>query len=161
MYYGNATPQKCAVSGTDLENLEEKLQIAKSWSHKTEPASRTPSLSVLSPRAECLQILALWQNPDKGWLLEQNPDKYWLSGQNPDKRWLSGQNPDKYWLPGQNPDKHWLPEMALWVEYALESEFRCRLILQAESWLSKSKTCHTLLSKKSIHLSNPSNPWVS
>lgn len=109
--------------------------------HKTEPASRTPSLSVLSPRAECLQILALWQNPDKGWLLEQNPDKYWLSG--------------------QNPDKHWLPEMALWVEYALESEFRCRLILQAESWLSKSKTCHTLLSKKSIRLSNPSNPWVS
>lgn len=141
VYYGNATPQKCAVSGTDLENLEEKLQIAKSWSHKTEPASRTPSLSVLSPQAECLQILALWQNPDKGWLLEQNPDKYWLSG--------------------QNPDKHWLPEMALWVEYALESEFRCRLILQAESWLSKSKTCQTLLSKKSIHLSNPSNPWVS
>lgn len=139
-----------------------QVQTQRTWRRSCRllnPGAIKPSLLVEHLHSQCC-------------LPEPNAYKYWLSGRILTKAgsssriltnasWLSGQNPDKYWLPGQNPDKHWLPEMALWVEYALESEFRCRLILQAESWLSKSKTCQTLFSKKSIRLSNPSNPWVS
>lgn len=132
-----------------------QVQTQRTWKRSCRllnPGAIKPSLLVEHLHSQCC-------------LPEPNAYKYWLSGRMLTNTGSLGRiltnTGSPSWLSGQNPDKHWLPEMALWVEYALESEFRCRLILQAESWLSKSKTCHTLLSKKSIRLSNPSNPWVS